>query len=154
MCCNPANGRVDFEEWSAFTWYQMNCNLVSWLRPKSKKNNLRNQRDLFQLKIVFLLKDQKTSFWHFTFFLPVFWVRFLDENSIKRDEVDVHHSWHSITKKKLFIEKNKLFIAKYFWLKSKSELKQILLLQDGLIFLTSFSNMKTHKKLYLTIKYT
>ncbi len=41
MCCNPANGRVDFVELSAYktqaTWYWMNCKLVSPLRPKSKK---------------------------------------------------------------------------------------------------------------------
>ncbi len=41
ICCNPANGRVDFEEWSAYKiqlhGIEWICKLVRRLRPKSKK---------------------------------------------------------------------------------------------------------------------
>ncbi len=41
MCCNPANGCVDFEEQLAYkiqlNGKRLNCKLVSRLRPKSKK---------------------------------------------------------------------------------------------------------------------
>jgi hypothetical protein len=41
ICCNPANGKVDFGEWLDYknpaTWYIMDCKLVSWLTPKSNK---------------------------------------------------------------------------------------------------------------------
>ena len=66
--CNPSNGRVDFEEWSAYknpaTWYWMNCKLVSQLRPKSnKKKYLKNTSFL------------PTHFWKEKMILWVRWVK-------------------------------------------------------------------------------
>ncbi len=54
ICCNPANGRVDFVELSAYknpaTWYWMNCKLVSRLRPKSKKKKKKKKSLLNDLE--------------------------------------------------------------------------------------------------------
>ena len=59
MCCNPTNGRVDFEEWSAYknsaTWYWMNCKLVSWLRPKSNNKKYLYSILLSNLNVLNLL---------------------------------------------------------------------------------------------------
>ena len=64
MCCNPENGKVDFEEWSAYKIQLHDTEwIVGWLSPKSKvqKKDILNKFEEKNLKTCVLLVNLRSS---------------------------------------------------------------------------------------------